>query len=56
MYVAKVHPHKAILEGDYFVKLIEIAEAKREEEIRKFEAGIEDDDFGEQPKSKVAGA
>lgn len=34
MYVVKVHPHRAILEPDYFVKLIEAAVAKRDEEIR----------------------
>lgn len=39
-YVVKVHPHKAILESDYFVKQIEICEAKRDEEIRRMEAGI----------------
>lgn len=40
MYVVKVHPHKAILESDYFVKQIEACEAKRDEEIRRMEAGI----------------
>jgi hypothetical protein len=44
MYVVKVHPHRAILESDYFVKMIEIAEAKRDEEIRRMEAGIVDDE------------
>lgn len=42
MYVCKVQPHRAILEGDYFIKLIEQCEARRDEEIRKVEAGIED--------------
>lgn len=56
MYVVKVQPHRAILEGDYFIKMIEVAEAKRDEEIRRVEAGIDDEDFGEQPKSKVPGA
>lgn len=33
MYVVKVHPHRAILEPDYFVKMIELAVAKRDLEI-----------------------
>jgi hypothetical protein len=37
MYVVKVHPHRAILEPDYFVKLIETAVAKRDAEIRQAE-------------------
>lgn len=40
MYVVKVHPHRAILEADYFVKQIERCEVKRDEEIRRVEAGI----------------
>jgi hypothetical protein len=40
MYVVKVHPHRAILESDYFVKQIENCEMKRDEEIRRMEAGI----------------
>lgn len=55
MYVVKVHPHRAILEGDYFVKMIEIAEAKRDEEIRKTEAGIDDEEYPEQPRTKLPG-
>ena len=43
MYVVKVDPIKAILEPDYFVKLIEQAVLMRDEEIRKIEAGIEDE-------------
>lgn len=42
MYVVKVQPHRAIVEGDYFIKAIEVAESKRDEEIRKVEAGIAD--------------
>jgi hypothetical protein len=33
-YVMKVESHRAILEPDYFIKLIEIAEAQRDEEVR----------------------
>jgi len=36
--------------------MIEAAEAKRDEEIRRVEAGIDDEDYGEQPKSKIPGA
>jgi len=39
MYVVKVHPHRAILEPDYFVKLIETAVAKRDEDIARVEQG-----------------
>ena len=39
-YVIKVEPHRAILEPDYFIKQIEIAEQSRDEEIEKVEAGI----------------
>lgn len=45
MYVVKVHPHKAILESDYFVKQIEMCEAKRDEEIRRMEAGIAEEQY-----------
>ena len=40
MYVVKVHPHRAILEPDYFVKLIEGAVAKRDEEILHVEQQV----------------
>lgn len=50
MYVVKVHPHRAILEPDYFVKLIETAEQSRDEEIRKIEAGIAEEEFEVQKK------
>ena len=33
MYVVKVHPTRAIMEMDYFIKSIESAESKRDEEI-----------------------
>ncbi len=38
-YVFKVEPHRAIMEPDYFIKLIEQAEQKRTEEIERIEAG-----------------
>jgi hypothetical protein len=41
MYVIKVEPHRAILEPDYFIKMIENAEQLREEEIERVEAGID---------------
>ena len=44
MYVVKVQPHRAITESDYFIKEIEKCEAKRDEEIAKVEAGIDDED------------
>lgn len=52
MYVVKVHPHRAILENDYFVKLIEQCEAKRDDEIRRVEAGIAEEEY-EQVQKKV---
>ena len=44
MYVIKVEPYRAILEPDYFIKMIDIAEQSRDEEIERVEAGIIDDD------------
>lgn len=44
MYAVKVHPTRAILEMDYFIKMIEQAEFKRDEEIQKIEAGIEEEE------------
>ena len=52
MYVVKVHPPRAILENDYFVKLIEQCEAKRDDEIRRVEAGIAEEEY-EQVQKKV---
>lgn len=43
-YVVKVHPHRAITEPDYFIKKIEECEARRDEEIARIEAGIDDED------------
>jgi len=42
MYVIRVQPHRAISEPDYFIKMIEVCEAKRDEEIRRIEAGVEE--------------
>ena len=39
LHVVKVQPHRAILEGDYFVKQIEMCELARDEEIKMFESG-----------------
>lgn len=52
MYVVKVQPHKAITEGDYFIKQIEICEAARDEEIRKVEAGIEEPEHDQLTEKK----
>ena len=48
-YVVKVEPHRAILEPDYFIKMIEMAEQNRDEEIERIEAGMKDpaDEEGE---------
>jgi hypothetical protein len=35
-YVIKVEPHRAVLEPDYFIKLIEFAEQRRDEEVSLF--------------------
>lgn len=43
-YVIKVEPHRAILEPDYFIKQIELAEQNRDDEIERVEAGIEEND------------
>ena len=43
MYVVKCQPHRAVLESEYFIKMIEQAEAKRDEEIQRIEAGIDDE-------------
>ena len=44
-YVVKVHPHRAILEADYFIKMIESCETSRDEEIYRIEAGIGEEDI-----------
>ena len=42
MYVIKVHPHRAILEPEYFIKKYEDADEKRDLEIQRVESGVED--------------
>lgn len=49
-YVIKVEPHRAILEPDYFIKMIELAEQNRDEEIERVEAGITEDDQDQEPQ------
>ena len=49
MYVIKAEPNRAILEPDYFIKMIEQAERRRDEEIERVEAGIIDDELLEEP-------
>ena len=43
MYVIKVHPHRAILEPEYFIKKYEDADEQRDLEIQRVESGIEDE-------------
>lgn len=45
-YVVKVEPHRAVLEADYFIKLIEMAEMRRDEEIERIEQGLDSEDEG----------
>lgn len=40
LYAVKVEPHRAILEPDYFIKQIEIAEQGRDDEVERVEAGV----------------
>ena len=40
LYAVKVEPHRAILEPDYFIKQIEIAEQGRDDEVERIEAGV----------------
>ena len=47
MYVIKVHPHRAILEPEYFIKKYEDADEQRDIEIQRVEAGIEEDPLSE---------
>jgi len=57
-YVIKVEPHRAILEPDYFIKMIEVAEQSRDEEIERVEAGMEEefDDEGQRKEGEAAAA
>lgn len=43
MYVIQVHPHRAILEPEYFIKKYEDADEMRDLEIQRVEAGIEEE-------------
>jgi hypothetical protein len=51
-YVVKVEPHRAILEVDYFIKMIELAEQSRDDEIERVEGGMIDpaDEQQEEPE------
>lgn len=40
VYVVKVEPHRAILEGDYFIKQIEMVERNRDDEIDREENAL----------------
>ncbi len=51
--MCKVEPHRAILEPDYFIKLIEQAEMKRDEEILRIEQGLEVEDGDGSGKQNV---
>ena len=44
--MVKVEPHRAVLEADYFIKLIEMAEQRRDEEIERIEQGLDSEDEG----------
>ena len=54
LYAIKVEPHRAILEPDYFIKQIEIAEQSRDDEVDRAEAGVaearEEDEGAEEAK------
>jgi len=41
-----VHPHRAILEPEYFIKKYEDADDKRNFEIQQIEAGFEEEPTG----------
>lgn len=43
-YIARVESHRAILESDYFVKMIESCENKMDEDIEKMEKGVYSDE------------
>ncbi len=52
MYVIKVHPHRAILEPEYFIKKYEDADEQRDLEIQRVEAGIEDENVAHSQVSR----
>jgi hypothetical protein len=39
-YVVKVESHRAILEPDYFIKMLEMAEARRDEEVKPIQTSL----------------
>lgn len=49
----KVEPHRAILEPDYFIKQIEIAEQSRDDEVERVEAGITEDKQEDEPTEEA---
>lgn len=53
-YVVKVEPHRAILEGDYFIKNIEMIERNRDDEIDRIEGGLPEEDLEEPIEDQAA--
>jgi hypothetical protein len=51
-YVVMTEPNRAIMEPDYFIKMIEMAEQKRDEEIERVESGIPEEDV-QDPKKET---
>ena len=51
--VIKVVPHRAILEPDYFVQMIELADKNRNTEIARMEAGIDEDQDVKEPTKDI---
>ena len=54
MYVVKVEPHRAILEGDYFIKMIEMVERNRDDEIERIENGMQEEEEEEEQVEAAA--
>ena len=52
-YVVKVEPHRAVLEVDYYIKQIEIAEQNRDLEIERVESGLVDGQVREEAADKA---
>jgi len=48
-----VHPHRAILEPEYFIKKYEDADEQRDLEIQRIEAGIEEEAVADRTTSKM---
>lgn len=48
-YVVQVESHRAVLEQDYFIKMIELAEGERDKEIERVEMGLEEGETIEKP-------